>query len=184
MKNLEHETYWNISIRPSQPCIFEVRAERFAFLNVWRTYFISPMKTCAYVLVPNKFSAIVCLHGNDIQSEKIVSFITDKLRNKLSGIFSSEQIEAIAQSVTAERLYTEKDCIYKTFDLHTTPQKYGFSTDYRNYPFSSYKALANGSPSQIDQKTVWSWFGGKLRFSVFHQAYYGWVKPENMATAS
>ncbi|MCH8558617.1 MAG: hypothetical protein LAT84_12380 [Balneolia bacterium] len=184
MKTYEPETYWNISIRPAQTNVFEVRAERFAFLNVWRTYLISSIRTCAYVLVPNQFSAVVCITGEDIQSEKLVTFISDKLRKKLSGIFSSEQIEAIALSVTAERLYTEKDCIYKTFDLHTTPQKYGFSTDYRNYPFSSYKALANGSPSQIDQKTVWSWFGGKLRFSVFHQAYYGWVKPENMATAS
>lgn len=184
MKPYESETFWHIRIRPAQADVFQVRAERFAFLNVWRTYFINSMKTCAYVLVPGDFSAVVSITGSDVQPEKIVDFVAQKLQKKLSGIFSPEQIELMAASVTAERLYTEKDCIYKTFDLHTTPQKYGFSTDYRNYPFSSYKALANGSPSQIDQKTVWGWFGGKLRFSVFHQAYYGWVKPENMATAS
>ncbi len=184
MKPLEPESCWHIRIQSSDDDLFKVRAERFAFLNVWRTYLTRHLKTCAYVMIPGRFSIIVCAPSESLRAEELSSYLVKKLRTKLDGIFEPERITRICEGVSAEQLYTEKDCIYRTFDLHTLPQKYSVTTDYRTYPFSSYQTLSTGKPSVIDHKRVWDWFGGKLRFSIFHQAYYGWVKPETVAAAS
>lgn len=184
MKPLEPESHWHIQIRGNEDATFKVRAERFAFLNVWRTYFTRHFKTCAYVMIPGRFSVIISVPSETVTGEEMTEYISRKLHTKLSGIFDKSQIDTICDGVKAEQLFTEKDCIYRTFDLHTIPQKYAVTTDYRTYPFSSYQALSTGRPSLIDQKKVWTWFGGKLRFSIFHQAYYGWIKPETVAAAS
>ncbi len=184
MKPLDPESCWHIQIRGGDDDLFKVRAERFAFLNVWRTYFAKHLNTCAYVMIPGRFSVVVTVASDTVSAEELQKYISEKLRTKLAGIFESGQVEAICENVRAEQLFTEKDCIYRTFDLHTIPQKYSVTTDYRTYPFSSYQALSTGRPSLLDQKKVWNWFGGKLRFSIFHQAYFGWIKPDTVAAAS
>jgi hypothetical protein len=185
MKKPQIESFWCIRIRVNDSRLFSVRAERFAFLNVWRTYFSNTIKTCAYVLLPSRFETVTVIESSaPVHPERLKSFIQEKLEAKLRGIFSEDQISVLCGGLEVEQLFTEKECIYKTFDLHTMPQKFGHSTDYRTYPFSSFKALSGGFPTQLDQQRVWSWFGGQHRFSIFHQAYYGWIKPETGSETS
>ncbi|AXI99799.1 hypothetical protein CYPRO_0514 [Cyclonatronum proteinivorum] len=180
MKYILTERYFYIQFKTEKDRLFLKRADRFAFLNAWRACFTSKIKTCSYALVPGCFGVIIGLNANDAEANEVLFHVSTKVRERFIGVISKTDLEDFVKHARIEELVTEKECVYRAFDLHTMPQRYNVSTDYRSYPFSSYLALATGRPSSLDQKTVWNWFGGRSRFSLFHQAYYGWVQPDVM----
>ena len=56
--------------------------------------------------------------------------------------------------------------------IHQNPQKHGFVDDYRDWPYSSYHALAGERPTRIDRATVLEWLGGRDAFLFDHQTDY------------
>lgn len=181
MKNTISERYFFLQFVTESDSLFKQRADRFAFLNAWRACFAQKIKTCAYVLIPGRFGVIISVQSSEpVSPENMLSYVCEKLRSRFVGVLTVSELEVFLQRAYAEELSTEKECIYRAFDIHTMPQRYHVSTDYRSYPFSSFLALSTGRPSSVDQKTVWNWFGGRMRFSLFHQAYYGWVQPDAM----
>lgn len=180
MKNLIPERYFFVQFITEKERLFQKRADRFAFMNAWRVSFTQQMRTCAYVLIPGRFGVILGINNNEQNPDAVLSQICREIRNRFIGVMNSNELELFLQRARIEELSSEKECVYRAFDLHTMPQRFNISTDYRSYPFSSYQALSTGRPSSVDQKTVWNWFGGRSRFSLFHQAYYGWVQPDAM----
>lgn len=171
--------YYHIQIRNVKSGLFRYRSERFAFLNIWRTYFHKVLSTCAYVLIPGRFECVVATNRFGVSNEdKLIKQISETLKIKMSGVWEEQEIQEFCDSVSVQALHTEKDCIYRIFDLHTMPQRKGVSTDYRTYPFSSYQALASVKNTVLAKPVVWQWFGGRMRFTAFHQAYAGWNQPE------
>lgn len=168
--------YWHVQLRDPAGELFESRSARFAFLNIWRIYISARYPTCAYVLIPGYFGCILEAPEEEHQPALMQS-VRSRLCTKLNGLFSSCLLEELKGGLQLRPLKSVKECMHCTFDMHTLPQRYHISTDYRSYPFSSYRALSGGGGSALKQKTVLDWFGGQLRFSVFHQAYFGWVKP-------
>jgi hypothetical protein len=53
--------------------------------------------------------------------------------------------------------------------LHRNPQKHGFVTDFREWKYSSYKAILSRSPTHIQRQTVLDWFGGRDAFLDAHK---------------
>lgn len=180
MKNINPERYFCLQFTAEKDRLFLKRADRFAFLNAWRSSFTVRFKTCAYVLIPGRFAVILGVNAGKASAEQVLARVCETIRERFVGVMSTSELESLLQRARVEELVSEKECVYRAFDLHTMPQRFNISTDYRNYPFSSYLALSTGRPSSVEQKTVWNWFGGRLRFSLFHQAYYGWVQPEVM----
>ena len=173
MNNNQH--YFHIQVRVPGRTPFYSRAEKFAFLNIWRTYFQEKLQTCAYTILPDRFEC-VAVSGEFVSGdiERVKNFIRKTLLTKMAGVWADEDIEACCGSIHIAPLYTEKDCIYKIFDIHTLPQKKGITTDYRTYPFSSYQALSSVRTTLLAKQLVWEWFGGRMRFAAFHQAYACW----------
>lgn len=172
------KTYWHLQLRDPDDALFSSRSARFAFLNIWRIYVASCYPTCAYVLIPGYFGCIIeTPEGKD--DAAISASLCARLKTKIAGLVPAAALADLEQRLRLRRLDSVKECMYCTFDLHTLPQRYHISTDYRSYPFSSYRALSVGASTAVKHQTVFDWFGGQLRFSVFHQAYYGWVKPEH-----
>ncbi|MFW6348727.1 MAG: hypothetical protein ACOC2C_08990 [Cyclonatronaceae bacterium] len=168
--------YWYVQLHDPGDELFGSRAARFAFLNIWRIYIAACYPTCAYVLIPGYFASIIEAPGNTTPAE-LKQAISRRISTKLNGLFPACVTEEAEQLLQLRELRNVKECIHCTFDLHTLPQRYRISTDYRSYPFSSYRALSVGMSSSLKHKTVFDWFGGQLRFGVFHQAYYGWMRP-------
>ncbi len=52
--------------------------------------------------------------------------------------------------------------------IHYNPQKHGFITDFRDYSFSSYRSFISEGVTRLPREEVFSWFGGKPAFLVFH----------------
>ncbi len=58
---------------------------------------------------------------------------------------------------------------YLVVYIHQNPLKHGFVDDYRDWPYSSYHALAGDRTSRIDRVTVLDWMGGRAGFEMAHR---------------
>ena len=53
--------------------------------------------------------------------------------------------------------------------IHMNPQKHGFVTDFREYPYSSYQAFCSAKPTRLNRDVVLAWFGGGDNFKTNHR---------------
>jgi hypothetical protein len=53
--------------------------------------------------------------------------------------------------------------------IHRNPQKHGFVSDYRTYPYSSYQTIQQQKNSRIKTQQVLNWFGSAKLFEDYHQ---------------
>ena len=54
--------------------------------------------------------------------------------------------------------------------IHQNPQKHGFVTDFREWPYSSYSAFLSTRPTHLPRERVLAWFGGTQELATFHLA--------------
>lgn len=54
--------------------------------------------------------------------------------------------------------------------IHWNPQKHGFVSDFRTYPYSSYPILGSDKPTRLKRAEVIEWFNGRDQFQSFHAA--------------
>ena len=66
--------------------------------------------------------------------------------------------------VNSERYFTAL-----LFYIHFNPQKHGFVTDFRDWPWSSYSTLLSSQPTKLLRAEVMRWFGNATGFNAFHQ---------------
>ena len=66
--------------------------------------------------------------------------------------------------MTAEAYYSHL-VIY----IHQNPQKHGFVTDFRDWPYSSYHALLSTKPTHLKREDVLNWFGDLDNLVATHQ---------------
>ena len=52
--------------------------------------------------------------------------------------------------------------------IHQNPQKHGFVTDFRDWPYSSYNGITSTKPSRLDRDAVLELFGGADGFKQQH----------------
>lgn len=53
--------------------------------------------------------------------------------------------------------------------IHRNPQKHGFATDFRDWPYSSYHTILTDKPTNLHRETVLSWFGNVNGFHRSHE---------------
>jgi len=65
--------------------------------------------------------------------------------------------------------------------IHRNPQKHGFVSDFREYPYSSYPILSSAKPTRLQRAQVIEWFNGREQFIEFHATRHdeklvaGWI---------
>ncbi len=52
--------------------------------------------------------------------------------------------------------------------IHLNPQKHGFVSDFREYPYSSYQAFFSTKPTRLCRDVVLEWFSGDSNFKSAH----------------
>jgi putative transposase len=53
--------------------------------------------------------------------------------------------------------------------IHQNPQKHGFVSDFRTWPYSSYHALLSAEPTHLQRDDVLAWFQGVDHFADVHR---------------
>lgn len=52
--------------------------------------------------------------------------------------------------------------------IHANPQLHGLIKDFREWEWSSYKRILIDKPTNLKKKEILDWFGGKGRYTKFH----------------
>jgi len=55
--------------------------------------------------------------------------------------------------------------------IHQNPQKHGFVKDFRDWKWSSYRAMLSDSPTKLKRDVVLDWFGGKQSYLDLHEKW-------------
>jgi len=53
--------------------------------------------------------------------------------------------------------------------IHFNPQKHGLVSDFRTWPYSSYRAHLSNQATCLRREDVLEWFGGRQGFIAAHQ---------------
>lgn len=85
----------------------------------------------------------------------------NKAYNRTGGLFEQSFRRIM---VDTDTYFTE--LIYY---IHYNPQKHGFVTDFRDYPYSSYHSHLGSALTKLKRDEVVGWFGNRDEFKKFHE---------------
>jgi REP element-mobilizing transposase RayT len=143
------------------------------FMELWWKHIYPIADTCAYCLLKNHFHAAVYVR----ERKDVVGKV------KEPGQYFSNFFNAYARAVNlaTQRTGALFERPFKRIEvdtedylrrlivyIHQNPQKHGFVDDYRGWPYSSYLAFLDTSPTRLKRETIINLFGGKEVFVKIH----------------
>lgn len=149
--------------------IFHTTQNYTYFLTLYARYGAPPIETYAYCLLKNHFHLLVKIRPEAAVANP--SQIFSNFFNAYARSFNNayHRTGALFQRpfgrirVTSDAYFTQ---LVKY--LHHNPQKHGFVSDFRDWPYSSYHVLLTHQPTFLQRATVLEWFGGRQRFVEGH----------------
>lgn len=156
------------------------------FLKLYANYIEPVAKTYAYCLMSNHFHLLVRIKDCE-ECKEVCQSLKDwqtYSRTYPSRAFSnlfSTYTKAFNKSHQRTGSLFEKPFRRKLVDsdryfttvvayIHRNPQKHGFVTDFRDWPYSSYQAIVSDRPTRVQRDTVLEWFNGRSGFEELHLA--------------
>lgn len=173
--------------------IFFEKKNYLFFLELMKKYLTGYIDILAYCLLPNHFHWVVKVNDeiefenkehflqkerfltNEVEVGKVVSkqlkrlFISyamsvNKQENRVGALFDAK----FKRLEITEQEYLE----YAIFYVHYNPQKHGLMHKFKNYNFSSYKAIMSDANTNINRQHVFEIFGGKTDFELYHNSMH------------
>lgn len=156
------------------------------FLNLYTKYIVPIADTYAYCLLRNHFHFLIWIRSEDeLRAQSPTSLHPAGLSPQLSdpsqrfGAFFDAYAKAINKAYNRTgslfqhpfgriRVTSDEYFAHLVRYIHFNPQKHGFVTDFREYPYSSYNALLSNKPTHVARTQVIEWFGGKPAFIAAH----------------
>jgi len=153
------------------------------FLRLYACHVHPVSDTFAYCLMPNHFHLLVRIRETPRTQTSQVSetceVLTSRQASQPFSNFFNAYTKAVNKAygrtgslfeerfgripVTSDRYFAQL-----VFYIHFNPQKHGFVSDFRDWPWSSYPAFRAGSETRLDRDTVLAWFGNAAEFEAFH----------------
>ena len=140
------------------------------FINLYVKYIVPVADTFAYCLLRNHFHVGVRikedLHGPKYPAQQFSNLFNaySKAMNRAYGRTGSLFENRFRRKEITTDCYFQQVIHY----IHWNPQKHGFVTDYREYPYSSYQLFLMDKPAFIECADVLDWFGGRDGFIHQH----------------
>jgi REP-associated tyrosine transposase len=193
---LELGKYYHIYNRGNnRENIFREERNYAYFMRLYTKYIEPVADTFAYCLLRNHFHVLVriktsrVLETREVSAEtREVSLEPREVTQQFSNLFNS-YAKAINKAYNRTgRLFQERfGKIEVTSDryfvaliryIHRNPQKHGLTTDFRDWPYSSYHAHLSDKPTHLKRGEVLAWFDGAEGFA---QAHHDWREEAEIA---
>ena len=144
------------------------------FLRLYAKHIFAVADTYAYCLLKNHFHFLVRI------KEDLSGFPnTTDLSKPFSNFFN-------AYARTFNNAYSRSGALFeRPFErvpvttnthfvrlityIHQNPQKHGFVSDFREWPYSSYHALLSHKATRLQRDAVLEWFNGRQQLEEAHQ---------------
>ena len=190
---LVHGAYYHIYTRGNGgENIFREQRNYNYFLTLYTKYIEPIAETFAYCLLRNHFHLLTRIRGRETCQVSAKHPRSEAERGEnLTGLPKyldpSQQFSNLFNSYTKSiniaygrtgnlfqrpfgRIRVTSDGYFANLVryIHMNPQKHGFVSDFREYPYSSYQALCSAKPTRLCRDVVLDWFGGNLSFRTAH----------------
>ena len=159
------------------------------FLSLYKKYLNGYCSTLSYCLIPNHFhlliktnDSIIVKKNSETQLTRDIEVIGKLVSEQFRRLFISysqaikkqESIDGNLFCRPFKRLLIDHEeyVRYLTFYIHYNPEKHDISNDFRNYRYSSFKALIGQSKTNLDRLLLLDFFGGKEGFIEYHNYYH------------
>ena len=151
------------------------------FLTLYAKYIEPVAETFAYCLLRNHFHLLVRIR------ERKTCQVSEDLTGLSKPLNPSQQFSNFFNSYTKSintaygrtgnlfqrpfgriRVTSDEYFVNLVRYIHRNPQKHGFVSDFREYPYSSYQTLCSHKPTRLQRDVVLEWFGGNNCFKQAH----------------
>jgi putative transposase len=155
------------------------------FLQLYIRYAHPVVDTYAYCLMKNHFHLLVRM-----KSEAELANVNLPGFQNLEGFSYAQRFSNLFNAYTKaiNKAYQRSGSLFeKNFDrilidsdshlthlvcyIHRNPQKHGFCDNFRDYPYSSYQAIAQNKNTRINRLAVLEWFGSLTAFENYHAQF-------------
>ena len=149
------------------------------FMQLYDKY-ISPIAdTFAYCLMPNHFHFLIRIKENQERGSFEEPRSSDPISKQFATFFGTYS-KAINKAYSRTgRLFEDRfkrkpvtnDRYFRTLVtyIHQNPQRHGLIDDFRDWPYSSFGALASHKQTKLAKDEVLDWFDNREGFLDFHQ---------------
>ncbi|NVK48201.1 MAG: transposase [Cyclobacteriaceae bacterium] len=153
--------------------LFKTNENYRFFLSKYTSYINPVAKTYAYCLMPNHFHLMVQI--KEIQSigpSKAFSHLLNSYTQAFNKMFQRKGglfVSNIRRRKIEDDSYFTRCITY----IHQNPTHHGFIKDFRNWRYSSWKAIVSEKSTRIERIAVLDWFGGMAGFLKDHESRIG-----------
>ena len=180
---LEYGQYYHIYNRGNngEALFFEERNYPY-FLKLYAHHILPVADTYAYCLLRNHFHVLVRIRTEEEQQTLRVSKTLRVLKSPSQQFGNLFNAYAKAINKAYDRtgslfenpfgrvpVTSESHLVYLVTYIHQNPQKHGFVTDFRAWPYSSYHTVVSQQPTNLERDEVLAWFQGVAAFEKAHQ---------------
>jgi REP element-mobilizing transposase RayT len=151
------------------------------FLKLYAKYIEPIAETYAYCLLRNHFHFLVRIKDEkDLTGfENLSGLNPSGLSQPFSNLFNAyarafnkayQRTGALFQRPFGRiHVASNAHLIQLVTYIHQNPQKHGFVTDFRDWPYTSYHALLSRQPTRLKRDEVLTWFEGAKHFADTHR---------------
>jgi REP element-mobilizing transposase RayT len=184
---LQYDQYYHIYNRGNnREVLFREDRNYSYFLNLYAKYIHPIADTFAYCLLNNHFHLLVRIKTIEEQettkigpaSETGPIFKPRVPSRQFNNLFIAyakafnkvyQRTGALFESpFKRKRIDNNSYLFHLVTYIHRNPQKHGLVDDFRDWPFSSYRAIQSTKPTQLARETVLTWFDGQKGFEQAH----------------
>jgi REP element-mobilizing transposase RayT len=181
---LEPGVYYHIYNRGVNRTDIFVEERNYAYFMQLYTKYIAPVaETFAYCLMRNHFHLLVRIRTDQdrlgLQDRVGLDPLDRRTVSHAFNIWLSAYAKAINKAYGRTgslfqhhfgRLPVTSDRHFAALIhyIHYNPEKHGFVKDFREWHYSSYRALLSDKPTRLERNAVLNWFGGPQALQQFH----------------
>lgn len=167
--------------------IFFTEINYIYFLKLLNKYMVSHISVIAFVLLPNHFHLVIKVNeaikrippSEDITEElKVGNYVSEQFRRMFiaysMAINKQEKRTSSLFDKNFKRLeITEHEYLqYCIFYVHFNPEKHGYTSNYKDYKFSSYLAFLSNKETRIARKLGLDIFEDLESFVNYHNVWH------------
>ena len=179
---LEYGVYYHIYNRGTNgENLFVERRNYQFFLERYAKYIEPVAYTYAYCLMKNHFHFLIRTKTAEEQGETLKvpeTFRVLEPSRQFSHLFNSytkafNKFHGRTGSLFEHPFHrievtTDAYFVCLTTYIHQNPQLHGFARDFRDWIYSSYRAILSQQPTRVQRDEVLEWFGGRAGFLDSH----------------
>jgi len=152
------------------------------FLRLYAKHIVPVADTYAYCLLRNHFHFLVrikTMEEQELTGLEDLSALPRKPSQQFSNLFNAyarafnkayQRTGALFQRPFGRtEITSDAHFVQLVTYIHQNPQKHGFVSDFRTWPYSSYQALLSARPTHLQRDDVLAWFQGVDHFEDVHR---------------